>query len=184
MRTKYKRIPFNLKLAKKITNKEIKGNIVTRSGLKSRIICFDRKEREDIFGHSKNIIALIENKGGDEAVLTFRNDGMYFLAEESDFDLHIEVPIYSNFEPQKWQPCLVRDSDEEPWSASVCVGKNTDGNVLFYGQGRQKFTWKQVLPLSKTTERLIGTRKSYEKLIQELKEIEYLITEKRIKQWT
>lgn len=35
-------------------------------------------------------------------------------------------------------------------------------------QGRTKYTWRQVLPLSKVTERLIGTRESYEELIQEL----------------
>ena len=45
IQTKYKRIPFNIELAKKITNKEVKGSIVTRNGLKVRIICFDRKKR-------------------------------------------------------------------------------------------------------------------------------------------
>lgn len=170
MRTKYKRIPFNLKLAKKITNKEIKGNIVTRSGLKARIICFNRKEREDIFGHSKNIIALIENKGGDEAVLTFRNDGMYFLAEESDFDLHIEVPIYSNFEPQKWQSCIVRDSNYEIWIVCIYCGKDLNGDPTFFNTSSTSHYchWNYFLPLSNFTKRLIGTTKSYEQLIEEL----------------
>lgn len=39
----FKRIPFDLELAKKITNKEVKGEIVTRDGRQARIICFDRK---------------------------------------------------------------------------------------------------------------------------------------------
>lgn len=108
IQTKYKRIPFNIELAKKITNKEVKGSIVTRNGLKVRIICFNRKERKDIFDPLKNIVALIQYKvgdeNGDEGVLTFRNNGMYLLNEETDYDLLIEIPKYSeysNFEPQK-----------------------------------------------------------------------------------
>ena len=61
MRTKYKRIPFNIELAKKITNKEVKGNIITRNGLKVRIICFDRKERKDIFDPPKKITHWVDN---------------------------------------------------------------------------------------------------------------------------
>lgn len=88
------------------------------------------------------------------------------------YALHIEVPTfyrdYSNFVPCKWQPCLVRDVDDDPWNVMVCVGEKTDGDALFYGPGRQKYTWGEVLPLSKITERLVGTRKSYEQLIKEL----------------
>lgn len=167
MRTKYKRIPFNLKLAKKITNKEIKGNIVTRSGLKARIICFDRKERDDIFEPHKNIVALIENKSGDEEILAFKNDGMFFLTEESDIDLQIEAPIYSNFEPQKWQSCIVRNFNYDVWVIRVCNGKDSDGNPTFFGTASYCY-WNYFLPLSNVTERLIGTTKSYEQLIEEL----------------
>lgn len=171
-RTTFKRVPFNLELAKKITNVEVKGHIVTRDGRQARIICFDRKEKEDIFDPPKNIIALVENKDGSEGVFAFRNTGMIILTEETDHDLQIEVPTYyrdySNFVPQKWQPCLVRDDDNGPWNVLACAGKNTDGDVIFYGPGRDKYTWRQVLPLSKVTERLIGTRKNYEQLMQEL----------------
>lgn len=115
--TRFKKIPFDLELAKKITNKEMKGRIVTRDGRQARIICFDRKETDDIFDPPKNIIALVENKDGSEGVFAFRDDGMIFLNEETDYDLQIEVPTYyrdySNFIPQKWQPCLVRDVDNE-----------------------------------------------------------------------
>lgn len=170
--TRFKKIPFNLELAKKITNKEFNGRIVTRDGRQARIICFDRKETDDIFDPPKNIIALVENKDGSEGVFAFRNTGMILLTEETDHDLQIEVPTYyrdySNFVPQKWQPCLVRDVDNEFWNVVVCAGKNTEGVVLFYGTGRQKYTWGQVFPLSKITERLVGTRKSYEQLCEGL----------------
>ena len=41
IQTIYKKIPFDLELAKKITNKEVKGRSVTQGGLKARIIFFD-----------------------------------------------------------------------------------------------------------------------------------------------
>lgn len=44
-RTKFKKIPFNLELAKKIMNREAKGRIVTRDGCQARIVCFDRNEK-------------------------------------------------------------------------------------------------------------------------------------------
>lgn len=180
MKTKYKRIPFNIELAKKITNKEVKGSIVTRNGLKVRIICFNRKERKDTFDPLRNIVALIQYKvgdeNGDEGVLTFRNNGMYLLNEETDYDLLIEVPAYyreySNFVPQKWQPCLVRDTASDLWRAEVCCGTDSYGVPIFYWTNTSNgyCHWKHFLPISKITERLFGTRKSYEELIKELAE--------------
>ena len=166
----FKRIPFDLELAKKITNKEFKGRIVTRDGRQARIVCFDRNEK------GWPIIALVKILENYELVIICKSNGAYSNFEEKDLDLLIEVPTYyrdySNFVPQKWQPCLVRDDDNEPWNVLACAGKNTDGDVLFYGPGRQKYTWRQVLPLSKATERLVGTTKSYEQLIKELDENE------------
>lgn len=162
----FKRIPFDLELAKKITNKEIKGRIVTRKGEEVRIICFDAKTKHPI-------ICLIEKLCGEEVIVMYMDNGHAIdISKHSSFDLHIEVPTYfrnySNLVPQKWQPCLVRDDDNGPWNVLACAGKNTDGDVIFYGPGRHKYTWRQVLPLSKVTERLVGTTKSYEQLIKEL----------------
>lgn len=165
-RTTYKRVPFDLELAKKITNKETKGRIVTKDGFQARIVCFDFKH----FGRMNRLIVLVDC-GDQEIALAYNDKG-----EEKDsrdkYALQIEVPTYyrdySNFIPQKWQPCLVRDVDDEPWNVLVCAEKNTEGDVLFYGPGRTKYTWGEILPLSKITERLIGTTKSYEELIKEL----------------
>lgn len=165
--TRFKKIPFDLELAKKITDKEVKGRIVNGDGNEARIICWDKK-----CGCRKYpIIALVDSSDG-EHIHTFTEGGIESIGFKTFKDLHLEVPTYykdySNFEPQKWQPCLVRDVDDEPWNVLTCAGKNTDGDVLFYGPGRTKYTWGDVLPLSKVTERLIGTRESYEELIQEL----------------
>lgn len=171
----FKRIPFELELAKKIINKEVKGEIVTRDGRKVRIICIDREDKRSPISPS-NVIALVKIKDGHEVVCEFMRNGMYYITKDSDLDLHIKVPTYfrnySNFVPQKWQPCLVRDDDNGPWNVLACAGKNTDGDVIFYGPGRHKYIWRQVLPLSKVTERLVGTTKSYEQLIKELDENE------------
>lgn len=171
--TKIKKIPFDIELAKKITNKEIKGNIVARNGYKARIICFDRKEIDDMFDPPKNMIVLIESKYGSEGVYAFRTDGTFLLAEESTIDLHIEVPKYSdysNFVPQRWQTCLVRDYSLDIWRVAVCSGKDAYGRPLFYSERNTHGCcgWYHYLPLSKVTERLIGISKSYEELIKEL----------------
>lgn len=173
-RTNYKRVPFSLKLAKKITNKETKGRIVTRDGRRARVICFDRKGTDDIFDPPKNIIALVETKDGGEGVFEVRNTGM-ILAEETDYDLQIEVPVYrdySNFVPQRWQTCLVRDYSLDIWRVAVCSGKDAYGRPLFYSERNTDGCcgWYHYLPLSEVTERLIGISKSYEQLIQELDE--------------
>lgn len=166
--TRFKKIPFDLELAKKITNKDVKGRIVTEDGLTARIVCFDY----NYGGKKDNIVVIIEHTAY-EGVLTCFANGLY----HSDFFnkkcfLHIEVPSYykdySNFEPQKWQPCLVRDNEKDAWIIMVCAGKDTHGDVIFYNEGFISYKFIHVLPLSKVTERLFGTSKSYEDLIKEL----------------
>lgn len=91
---------------------------------------------------------------------------MIFLNKETDYDLIIEVPT-SNFEPQKYQPCLVRDGENLIWYPLIYAYTDCQGKMLFY-DGSNIRPFANVLPLSKVTERLIGTTKSYEQLIQEL----------------
>lgn len=166
-RTTFKKIPFDLKLAKKITNKEVKGRIVTEDGLTARIVCFDYN-----FGGKKdNIVAIIEHTGY-EGVLTCFADGLYhYDFFNKKYALHLEVPTYyrdyTNFVPQKWQPCLVRDGENLIWYPLIYAYTDCQGKMLFY-DGSYIRPFANVLPLSKVTERLIGTTKSYEQLIQEL----------------
>ena len=55
MKKTYRRIPFDIELAKKIVNKEIEGRIITNNYSKVRILCFDRLNNVD-----RPIVALIE----------------------------------------------------------------------------------------------------------------------------
>lgn len=164
--TRFKKVPFDLELAKKITNKEMKGRIVTKNGLQARIVCFDFKH----FGRINSLIVLVDC--GDQELALAYNDKGKEKDNRDKYYLHIEVPTYhknySNFKPCKWQSCLVRNSEDAYWQVVVCAGKNTDGDVVFYCTGFQTYSWTHVLPLSKTTERLICSNKSYEELIQEL----------------
>lgn len=168
-RTKYKKIPFNLELAKKITNGEVKGRIVTRDGCQARIVCFDRNEK------GWPIIALVKILENYASVIICKSNGAYSNFGEKDLDLLIEVPTYyrdyTNFMPQKWQPCLVRASISDHWKVRVCADNKQQ--VTFYDSGNScsgDIMWDFKLPISKVTERLMGTTKSYEELIKELDE--------------
>lgn len=163
--TIFKKVPFNLELAKKITNKDVKGRIVTEDGHEVRIICYDYRH----FGGKNRLVALID-LGDHELALAYNNEGKEIDNREK-FAIHLEVPTYhkdySNFKPCKWQPCLVRDNDKDLWEISVCAGRNSAGKATFYHRGCT-YSHQHCLPLSKVTERLADTRKSYEELIQEL----------------
>lgn len=172
-RTTFKRVPFNLELAKKIAKKEAKGRIVTRDGRQVRIICFDK-----IGVHGAcQIIALFRVHPDEETVFTFSNEGVYRFGNKTCYDLFLEVPTYyrgyTNFVPQKWQPCLVR-SFGGVWHIAVSTGRKLkDKDILFFSFYKERCieeTFDYILPLSKVTARLIGTTKSYKQLIQELDE--------------
>lgn len=170
-RTTYKKIPFDLELAKKITNKEVKGRIVTRNGRKVKIICFDLKN--PVWG----IIALVLNNINSEDVLQYQNNGCYSAnIGGHELDLLLEVPTYykdySHFVPQKWQPCLVRDRVGCLWGVQVYSHSDCQDKMLFYDKEGYVIPFNYVLPLSKVTARLIGTCKSYEQLCEELDQTE------------
>lgn len=159
--TTFKRVPFNLELAKKITSKETKGRIVTRDGRQVRIICFDK-----IGVHGAcQIVALFRVHPDEETVFTFSNEGVYRFGNKTCYDLFLEVPI-SNFEPQKYQPCLVRDGENLIRYPLIYAYTDCPGKMMFY-DGSYIRPFANVLPLSKVTERLIGTTKNYEQLIEE-----------------
>lgn len=164
--TRFKKVPFNLELAKKITNKDMKGRIVTKDGLQARIVCFDFK----YFGCINSLIVLVDC--GDQELALAYNDKGKEKDNRDKYYLHIEVPTYyrdySNFKPCKWQSCLVRDYDNECWIVRACDGSNRVGDYLFCDNNGGGYTWKHYLPLSKVTRKLIGTNKSCEELMQEL----------------
>lgn len=163
--TRFKRFPFNIELAKKITNHEIKGQIVTMDGRKAQIICFDWQST----GYP--IAALVITNGGED-LHSFSEGGCFFIHHGHALDLYIELPIdykdYSNFKPRKYQSCLVRNGEDSLWGIQVYAYTDYQGKMLFYdGEGHLR-QFANCLPFSKATKHLLGTTKSYEAVIKYL----------------
>lgn len=84
-------VPFEVELAKKITNGEVNGNIVTRDGRNARVICWDKKS-DSIY----NIVGLIDGNIM-EIMLTYTTNGYEVQEEERNNDLMLEIPEYMTF---------------------------------------------------------------------------------------
>lgn len=89
METKYVKIPFDVELAKKITNGEVEGKVVTRDGQSVRIVCFDAKQDDPV-------VALISYDNA-ERVKSYAKDGIIFEGGTHPNDLMLEVPEYMTF---------------------------------------------------------------------------------------
>lgn len=166
----YKRIPFNVELAKKIVNGKVKGRIVTMEGRKVRIVCWDKKPIDER-AMDLPIVALLQNDCEGEMLNTYTEEGLASSPNyKNRYNLIIEIPNYkdySNFEPKKYQSCLVRNGEDCLWGIQVYSHTDYQGKKLFYdGCYLRPFT--NVLPLSEVTKRLICTKKSYEELIDKL----------------
>lgn len=85
METKYLRIPFNIITAKKITNGELEGRIVTRDGRSARIVCWDRNSERHY-----HIVALLDMKVA-ERIFTYNVEGCEMSGKEGNNDLVLEV---------------------------------------------------------------------------------------------
>lgn len=81
---------FDLELAKKITNGETEGKIVTRSGKNIRIICFDFKN--DLYP----IVGLLQKPDGDENLILYDIYGISH-GMDSSLDLILDVPVRNTF---------------------------------------------------------------------------------------
>lgn len=90
METKYITIPFQVERAKRISNGEEEGKIVTRDGRNARIVCFDVKDED-------SILALIESKDGTEIPSTYKSSGSFFINDEDPNDLFLSVPEWTTF---------------------------------------------------------------------------------------
>lgn len=87
------KVPFDLEMAKRITNGEINGKIVTRTGDNVRIICFDWESIEE----ELPIIGLARNNKYE--LIHFYNRIGYTNKDglQSKFDLFLEIPEYITF---------------------------------------------------------------------------------------
>lgn len=126
MEQKMIRVPFDMEAAKRITNGEIEGRVVTRAGSNARIVCWDAK------GDSC-IVALIDGNSTEQFPSFNYPDGLCFRTHTSSFDLFLEIPENS---PYKFLKPQFLKSHEHP--------SFKDGDVLICGGvGEWIFIYKE-----------------------------------------
>lgn len=163
------RLPFDVERAKKITNGDEAGRIVTRDGRAARILAFDLEA-------CKHIVAAIRDEGKDwgETIEQYYDDGRLTDGARSDYDLMLGVPTdypdYTNFRPTKYQPCIVRDNGS--WVVSVCMGYMNDdeyGMLPLWINGDVKIAANtfEAVPLTSKTEPLIGKKIAYKDFVKQ-----------------
>lgn len=92
MEQKFVRMPFDVELAKKITNGEVKGRVLRKIDKANvRIVCFDQKYEGDYL-----LSCLVLLKTG-EGFSAYKKNGKCLSDERDDYDLMLEVPEYMTF---------------------------------------------------------------------------------------
>lgn len=95
MEQKLVKVPFEVELAKRISNGNEEGRIVTRGGDEARIVCWDYKSMSGDYP----ILALI-NQGKQEEPIAYSKEGQYNVYgyfSEDCLDLMLEIPEYMTF---------------------------------------------------------------------------------------
>lgn len=95
MGKKYIKVPFDVEMAKRISNGEVDGKIITRDGKDVRIVCWDYKSMSGNYP----LFALI-NGDTQEISFTYSEDGKFNVfgyKVEHDLDLMLEIPEYMTF---------------------------------------------------------------------------------------
>lgn len=95
METKFVVVPFDVELAKKITNGEVEGRIVTRRGDNVRIVCWDYKSMSGDYP----ILALVSSEA-QELSFPYSEKGKYNVYGynmEDSLDLILEIREYMTF---------------------------------------------------------------------------------------
>lgn len=109
METKYITIPFDVERAKRISNGEEEGKIVTRDGKEVRIVCFNVRH------NNYPIVGLID-EGNYESAESFSKNGSYSIGDgELDCDLLLSVPEWAIYKDGDIIYCEVDNGDN-----SVC----------------------------------------------------------------
>jgi len=156
MEKTYKRVPFDIELAKKIQAGEIEGRVRIGKYNDVRIICLDRKGKVD------PIVALVTSPrmGKFEFLVTISNEGYvdYLGYESFGISTYEKVKAHIEFteeapkhEFKPFDKVLVRNKSTERWHPSLYA--TTDG-LLYYTTDCKN--WQQCIPYDGNQE-LVGT---------------------------
>lgn len=125
------RVPFDVEMAKKITNGEVEGRVVTRDGRSARVVCWDKKS-DSIY----NIVGLIDGNIM-EIMLTYTTNGYEVQEEERNNDLMLEIPEYMTFKDgdilicECGTPFIYKDVKGRHGCVSAYVAIDLKGKIFF-----------------------------------------------------
>lgn len=121
MEQKLVKVPFDVEMAKKITNNEVEGRIFDNNDNIYRIICFD------LLDDKGKVIGLRKNDNYTERAFIFNDNG--FCVQNPSRKLFIEIPEYMTF----------KDGDVLSYDGGTFILKRIDGKdraeyyANFYG---------------------------------------------------
>lgn len=139
--------PFDLEKAK------LGAKLSTRDGRPARVICWNRKK------NSRPIMALIENKHGEEDLYSFTRKGRFNDIRLSVHDLMlVEYEKECQFKP--FDKVLVRDMDDEEWTPAFYADYDEESNS-YVVIGCFGSSYNQCIPFE-GNEHLVGTNKKPE----------------------
>lgn len=117
MEQKLVRVPFDLELAKKITNGEIEGRIIRNDGANVRIVCWNYKSLSGEYP----LLALVTNGIFEESEF-YTSEGRYKSWEtgstENEYNLSIELNEKEKYQFKPFDKVLVR-GDDGVWFAGI-----------------------------------------------------------------
>lgn len=163
METKEITIPFDLERAKRITNGEEEGKIITGDGRKARIICWDAKVEQ---GYP---IGALISEGNIEVIKFYRTNGDYNSAPSNEYaKLKLSVPDqsskdsnYSNigkeYNLEPFQKVLCRDHKKNKWTGDFFLHMFKDGRFCCVS-----FDWRYCIPYNEQTKHLLNTTDNWE----------------------
>lgn len=159
MEKKMVKVPFDLELAKKITNGEIEGRIIRNDGANVRIVCWNYKSLSGEYP----LLALVTNGIFEESEF-YTSEGRYKSWEtgstENEYNLSIELNEKEKYQFKPFDKVLVRD-DDGVWFAGIFSHLRKDGEFLCVGAG----LWEQCIPYNEHTAHLLGTTDNWEEKI-------------------
>lgn len=133
MEKKLVKVPFEVELAKKITNGGVEGRIVTDNGSEVRIVCFDMLDDKG------SIIGLRKDDNYKEIALTFNDSG--YCVQNPSRKLMLEIPEYMTFKDgdilicECGTPFVYKDTKDRHGNFSAYCGIDLQGNIFFDMKG-------------------------------------------------
>ena len=130
MEKKYIKVPFDVEMAKRISNGEVDGKIVTRNGKIVRIICWDYKSMSGNYP----ILALV-NQECQEVPTPYSEQGRYNVygyVSEYCLNLMLEIPEYMTF---KDGDIIKQSNDTCTWLSiikDIDLSDDGKGGLLYF----------------------------------------------------